>query len=553
VSSTPTCQDEDRVVRINCRNVGKVRAGIALSAAAVAIVLTEPAQARMMSYLDNGAVRVGVDLHEGGVITFVSRSNGTDADNVVNDHDFGRQVQQSYYAGPEGLGIPCPSFGTVWNPIGTGDCRGHPSTVLASSNDGRTIYVKSRPLQWAFDNVACECTFEQWISLDGPAVLVRNRLENGRADHTLYPAMDQELPAVYTVGRLPRLVTYSGSRPWTGGALTTVSATLPGPAAFVASEHWAAHVDGADFGLGIFSRALTSFTGGFHGTRGVGGPFDDNTGYISPVRKELLDWNIVYDYDYALVLGTVAEIRAYAQAHRPDDMPRWEFTSSREGFWYVNASDAGFPIRDVLRVTLDRADPQIWSPPSFWHAEDVPAIDIRMALHGTDAREAEVFWAGLGGDFSGTRRAAFAVVADGQFHTYRVELARSPLYRGVITRLRLDPIVGGEAAGAYAEIDSISVNTERRFHVRALTLSLRRGFARGRIDVRDAYAPCLEHQVVVVERRKAGWRRVGSASSDPAGAYRIAVRGRGSFRARLLETVVGEHTCSAAVSPVRSR
>jgi hypothetical protein len=294
--------------------------------------------------------------------------------------------------------------------------------VLSASNDGRTIYVKSTPLQWAFDHVPCECMFEQWITLDGPAVVVRNRLTNARSDHTLYPAQDQELPAVYTAGRLGRQFTYEGLVPWTNGPLTEIFGTLPAAVQVLATEHWAANVDASGFGLGVFQPELNTFIAGFHGRRGVGGAFDDDTGYISPIRPEQLDWNIVYDYPYSLVVGTVDEVRAYAVSHRPP-APSWQFTTSREGFSLVNASDTGFPIHDLLRVRLNQADPQVWSPPTFWRAEDVSAVDVRMALHGTSADRAEALWAVDGRGFSGSKRVAIAVVPDGAFHTYRIPLA----------------------------------------------------------------------------------------------------------------------------------
>src|SRR5438105_12925530 len=50
-----------------------------------------------MSFLDNGVVRLGVDLNLGGSITWLSRS-GSDH-NMVNSHDLGRQIQMSYYSG----------------------------------------------------------------------------------------------------------------------------------------------------------------------------------------------------------------------------------------------------------------------------------------------------------------------------------------------------------------------------------------------------------------------------------------------------------------------
>ena len=81
-----------------------------------------------MSYLDNGVVKVGVDLNLGGSITYLSKS-GVDQ-NMVNSWDFGRQIQMSYYAGP----VPFAPDGKHpkkewdfigWNPIQSGDAFGN--------------------------------------------------------------------------------------------------------------------------------------------------------------------------------------------------------------------------------------------------------------------------------------------------------------------------------------------------------------------------------------------------------------------------------------------
>src|ERR1035437_7833481 len=63
------------------------------------IVLLTGAVQAASSYLDNGVVKVGVDLSKGGSITYLSLS-GT-SDNIINNADLGRQIQQSYYSGPQ--------------------------------------------------------------------------------------------------------------------------------------------------------------------------------------------------------------------------------------------------------------------------------------------------------------------------------------------------------------------------------------------------------------------------------------------------------------------
>ena len=133
------------------------------------------------STIDNGIIRVGIDLHHGGSISYIAESKTLE--NIVNTHDLGRFIGQSYYSGPKPYGHSNSKWKSwPWNPVSGGDVYGHPGKILAYSNDGKTIYVKVRPMQWALNSVECKCTFETWISLDGFAVHVRNRLVNSRSD-----------------------------------------------------------------------------------------------------------------------------------------------------------------------------------------------------------------------------------------------------------------------------------------------------------------------------------------------------------------------------------
>ena len=172
-----------------------------------------------MSYLDNGIIRLGVDLNLGGAITYLSKS-GSDQ-NIVNSFDFGRQIQMSYYSGPVPFTPdgkqPKPEWNFIgWNPIQVGDAFGNASKLLEEKHDGKSLYVKCVPMHWPLDNVPGECTYECWLELEGAAVHARCRLVNHRADHTQYPARDQELPAVYTNAPFHRLMTATRDKPFTG-------------------------------------------------------------------------------------------------------------------------------------------------------------------------------------------------------------------------------------------------------------------------------------------------------------------------------------------------
>jgi len=400
-------------------------------------IVTSPARAERMSFLDNGTIRIGVDLDIGGTITFLARSQG--GENLINSRDLGRQIQQSYYSGPSPFGKPHPDWKNwSWNPIGSGDVYGHPARVVEHKNDGTMLYVKTIPMQWALNNVPGECTFETWITLEGHEARVRNQLVNHRLDRTQYPAHDQELPAVYTIGKLHRLFSYTGNRPFENQPLTQIRNSGPPWSYWKATENWAALVNDQGWGLGVIHPGAYSFVGGFHGKPNTGGPRDDPTGYIAPVRKEILDHNIVYGYQYQLVLRSLEEIRARALAGRLcDTRPDYDFTHDRRHWFYQNASDAGFPIEGGLRIKPGPRGAALIGPEQWWRAEEMPRLYIRAACR-THAQRAAVLWSVPEAGFGADRRVEFAIEPDGKMQTYEVNLAGSPRYRGTITGLRLD-------------------------------------------------------------------------------------------------------------------
>lgn len=89
------------------------------------------------------------------------------------------------------------------------------------------------------------------------------------------------------------------------------------PGAFTAEENWAALVNKEGYGMGVVNFETTNFIGGFSGKKGVGGPYDPQTGYIAPVKSVALPSQGTYEYTFYLVLGDIDTIRAYANQVRP--------------------------------------------------------------------------------------------------------------------------------------------------------------------------------------------------------------------------------------------
>ncbi len=431
-------------------------------------VYSAPAAERGLSYLDNGTIRLGVDLDRGGAIVWLSRSKGAadgpaEPPNVVNNFDHGRQVQMSFYSGPvpftAGDKRPAKHWEHLgWNPVQAGDDFGHGSRVIEHENDGRQLRVKCVPLQWPLDNVESECALESWITLEGNRVLVRGRLVNRRSDHTQYPAMRQELPAIYVNGPYHRLLTYTGERPFTEGPLSRIERRPDDPApwaTFTASEHWAALVDEHDWGLGVWSPDASLFAGGFAGEPGQGGTHDSPTGYLSPTLAEVLDHNIEYEFRYVLVLGDLAEIRrsVYQRPERPAP-PEYRFARDRQHWHFVSAADQGWPIEGELRLKLDQDDPQLIGPEGFWQATDAP----RLYIHGAwppGPDQAEVFFkTAAEPDFSPEKKVTLPLIPDGQYRVYSVDLSQAAGYRGGITGLRFDPLPEGRS-GTIVRLRSI--------------------------------------------------------------------------------------------------
>ena len=404
-----------------------------------------------LSFLDNGTIRVGVNLDVGGAITHLSLT-GDQAENLVNNWDWGRQIQMSHYSGPvpftpAGKQPAAIWAGLGWNPVQAGDHFKNKSRVIEHRNDGKTISLTCVPMQWPLDNVPSECEFETRITLEKNTVRVSCRVKNHRSDHTQYPARGQELPAIYTIGKLYRLFSYSGAKPFTGEPADRIEkrepatgTTMPNWSHWEATEHWAALVNEQDWGVGVWNPATFEFSGGFNGKEGAGGTHDDPTGYIAPTGAQILDHNIVYDYSYVLIVGSLGDIRAYATEHgKSQGLPAWRFQSDRQGWYYVNASDTGWPIQRELDVRLSGDDPQIIGPMTFWRASDAPRLRIGAAFKTRDS-SAVVYFRGFGdGGFSAEKYVSFPVQPDGTYHVYEVDLSKSPAYRGAMTELRLDP------------------------------------------------------------------------------------------------------------------
>jgi hypothetical protein len=422
-----------------------------------------------MTFLDNGEVRVGMDLSLGGAVTFISSREHPS--NIINSADLGRQIQMSHYSGPWPFEVgekkPRPHWaGLGWNPIQTGDDYLNPSKVVRHRNNGRKLYIQCIPMQWPLDNVPGDCVFETWTTLEGPVIHMRFRCTNQRKDKAFYKACPQELPALYTISTLCRLMSYTGDQPFTGGTLTHVRndwrAAWPWTS-FIATERWAALVDTNDWGFGMFKDDAGEFHGGIsrdeisHDTKG------DPTAYLAPIHREHFDHNIVYEYRTDFMVGLLDDLRRRFNAMAARIPPAWRFTSDRQHWTLLNATDQGLPFKGEWRLrfsTLAGQRPRLVGPTQCWRAEQAKKIEMQIRYTGK-ATKARLLWKRLGhAQFEPNQTLAFDLVPDENLRTYQLDLAASPEYRGLITGLGIDPVAEPHPGGQMA-IKSIKLIAAR--------------------------------------------------------------------------------------------
>ena len=399
-----------------------------------------------MTFLDNGQVRVGMDLSLGGAVTYISSKDHPG--NIINSSDLGRQIQMSHYSGPWPYEVgdkkPHPAWaGLGWNPIQTGDCYMNPSKVLEYKNDGKQLYIKCIPMQWPLDNVPGECVFETWTTLDGPVIHMRFRCTNNRSDKTQYRPCPQELPAVYTISKLWRLMSYTGDKPFTNDTITHVENNWHNPwpwKRFIGTERWAALVDDNNWGIGVFKNDGGEFHGGPYGDERSDDPKHGTTAYVAPIHMENFDYNIVFEHRTEFVVGKLAEIRKRCNAMATKTPPAWIFKTDRQHWTMREASDQGFPMNGEWRIKFGDKKPLLQSADWSWRADSAPGLDLQVAYKGS-ATTALIYWRRLDEDtVTKSKSVTLDIIPDGKYHKYHVNLASSPEYRGLILGLAIEPV-----------------------------------------------------------------------------------------------------------------
>ena len=298
-----------------------------------------------------------------------------------------------------------------------------------------------------------------------------------------------------------------------------------------ASESWAALLDAGGSGVGVIHPGITRYAYG--------------AGFLAPVATAVLypGEASAYRDESTIVLGTAAQIRAYAAAHHPDLRPDFQFTDGDPRGWSRWSAQPSPAPSAGLSMAPTGDDPQFLGPDEWFRTADVPTLYIRGAWHTHDTL-AHLYWRGPAEPFVEQRSVQFRVVDDGLMHTYAVPLSGQPLYTGAIAQLRLDPVCCSES-NALVDLASVSWRADPTAipvaleHPRQLVLRLvrdrkHRFGALGRLVAGDTYLPCIAHVRIRLQRLLSGtWIPAKTLYTGTGGEFSVALprKSRSHYRA----------------------
>jgi hypothetical protein len=259
--------------------------------------------------LDNGTASIGVDRAMGGSITWLSWRGHPK--NVVNIHDPGRLIQQSYYAGQS---VDRTTDGQherwspwAWNPIQAGGVGSWARVTKLEQKPGE-MFCETIPKLWDMPNEEAAAVMRQWTAFEPgmPDVIVvrcefESRREAGDRWGTKPIPRKQELPACYFTRSFRTAKSYLGSGKWRdeNPALGPPWSKVTPPQKVVACFN----TEGQ--GVAIFSPSATDhWNYGPVGQRDSDDPRAGPCMHVAPLATLRLGPQCRLRYRYWLVVGT---------------------------------------------------------------------------------------------------------------------------------------------------------------------------------------------------------------------------------------------------------
>ena len=275
-------------------------------------------------FIETPRYKLGIRLGWGGGINYIEDKNDDSRlENLVNQADTGRLIQQSYYGVQQNSEYTPGHFnGSTWayNPVQGGDKEQNHSRIIDIVVTDRSVYVKAQPQDWAKDNEITPSYMENTYTVYSDRIQVDNRFVDFSGWTHRYA--HQELPAFYTVSYLSRFTLYNGTKPWTNDTMSYRDdlnfwgdSTYYNDCTFLIknsnTETWCAWTNPRDdFGIGLYVPNVDSLLAGRHAFNNSPRPEDGACNYVAPVNTIILKSFEALEYSYLISTGSVEEIRA---------------------------------------------------------------------------------------------------------------------------------------------------------------------------------------------------------------------------------------------------
>jgi len=272
-----------------------------------------PERLEELVQIDNGVVTVGIDRKKGASITWLSW--GGYPQNMVNSHDPGRLIQQSYYAGKslnrQADGQSKNWSPWTWNPIQGGGIGSWARVTRFEKQNPNRLYGETVPKLWDMHDEEAEALMRQWTGFEpGMSNVVTVRCEfiaKRKSDDRWGPAAlrPQEIPACYFTRNFDRFKSYLGDGKWRN------ETQKPGPPWGKAQPPLNAMACFARNGQGVavFSPGATRHWN--FGPHAGGRSFDPAAGpcvHLAPIARVNLGPQSTLQYRYWLVVGNQVQL-----------------------------------------------------------------------------------------------------------------------------------------------------------------------------------------------------------------------------------------------------
>lgn len=432
-------------------------------------------------YLENDRFKVGINLLWGGGINYVEdkKDNQSSLKNLVNSHDTGRLIQQSYYGTSGNSEYQPGTFMNnrwVYNPVQGGDQYGNSSRLIDFNVTDTTVCIKSQPQDWSNKNYLTPSYMENTYTVTDEYIRVDNRFVDFSGWE--HPYTGQELPALYTVSYLSRFTWYDGSEPWQDKELSyRDDLNFWGEAQYVAdctkkmkssnTETWCAWTNPEiDYGLGIYVPNVDLFKAGRYKFNNSKKDTDDATNYVAPYNTlKMISYKPI-EYSYIMTTGRVSDIRATFKKYKDfsdnaslhndyisnrvydGDVINAAFDSAESVLMISEPHNSTVAFSDEQKaavITCTGSDPHVSFDYSYSEgctAEDKGTLTIEYMIPKENAQKTyccDLFLcAGETTAPDGGKRLRRDLIADGKYHTIEVKLAGNSFWRGKVNLIRFD-------------------------------------------------------------------------------------------------------------------